>query len=418
MAEARTFDPPKHSTAPERAPTDEELKAILSGTGAKTTDAGAHYEQAGNKSPFRFRGRWPRLGVSESLPRRDPVVGVGLRRHRFNLASMDWYVADPSNSTDEEKERTQWVRDTFASFDSGMTGLIERIDYRAQHGTCAFEKVWEIEENSLAWRLEDLVWLHPFTFCGFVLLESKFLLGLLTRSEKGLVFLKYPEKMAIFPHGFTGRNYEGDGGVLRPLEDYVDLKQEMWTNHAASCRMAGEGILKVTVEGGKQSDSWNAADDIIENFEQTERKAYKTGGDVQVDVEFPSGDIPDIGPRVQSVDHQLRAGLDEGLQEFGQSGAGSRALGSELRAASHMALTGEGQGLAAAIQHQLIYDMYWRRGWDYTRAGVMSVRAPKQTNYESIAAGRSLLEAVRDETIPAEDVDKVLGRAYELFGIG
>jgi len=408
MGIIRTFDPARHAP-PERPPTRAEEEAVLSGSGAVW--AGGTFETNSALLPTRVRGCYPSPGIYEEDARRDPIIAAGLWRRSMYAASMDWRLLDAPDSTPEEEDRSQFARDCLASLGGGMAGLITRIYTREQFGFSIFEKVWEVEETTLRWRLESLEWIHPMTVTwGFS--ASGHMVGFWQRSEKPLVWLPR-SKLAHFVRGDTGRNPEGVS-ALRPLHYYIDAKGQAISNWVATMHLFAEGWLDVVTDATRGKDEWNELEAGLQAWQDGDRRYFMHNPETQIDAKYGGSVLPDLSETTAPFNSELRSGLDENLQALGENKYGARAVGAELRASSHETLAGEATDLAARIRSEIVVPIYEKNGWDVTRAPTV-IRRGQGFDYQSVAMARLIGEMLRDGSVPEEKRAAAIERWAELI---
>lgn len=435
----QTRDPATPTVVPDgnqRLPDDVET-SVISGSGVRPSKwaggPGGSFEQNPEQKPYRFRGLYPKPGAATLLPLQDPVPASGLWRRMTYAQSLDWRVTPPPGPNNSELDWSQHVADDLAGIgDGGFAALIGNIvGSRDQNGFALFERLWEVDPQTLRWHLEDLVYIYPLTVFAWLCDDPGFPIGILQMCERsedwepGDFFAdKRPipwAKLAHFGRRDFGRNPEGEA-VFRPLIYLSELKSQLFENYAASAKIFGEGWLHATTDAEEGTTEWNTIEGMLEAWDEARRRWILTRTGTTVDAKHGATSLPTLDP-VREIDHQQSRGLDDTLQELGTSQFGARAVGSEMRQATHRSLAGEMRSLATELQKKVIYPIYEKNGWDTKRMCSITVRGV--TGYEDIAQGRVLLETVRDDrsrepgsrVFTDEQAQKVVRRAMELLDV-
>ena len=410
MANIFTFDPPSHAPAARKL-TDKELTSVLTASGYGAGHAEANWEL----KPSRARGLWPDPGIYEVDARRDPIVATGLWRRATFAASLDVRVVDPPDATPAEQQQAQLARDMLASLPGGLAGLIRLIYTREQFGFSLLEKVWEVEEKTLAWRLEDLVWIHPMTVKAWGFSESGHMIGCWQKGSNGPPVWVPREKLAHFVRGDTGRNPEGVS-ALRPIHYYIEAKGDAIATHSASLHLFGEGWLDVTTDETRGQPEFAELESALQDWQEADRRYLIHAPGTEIEARYGGNVLPNLEENLRAYDHQLSRGLDESLQSLGTSAFGARAVGSEMMRATHRSLAGEFSELCVRIQQEVLQPIYERNGWDVTRIPTLAARSMANSK-DDVDRARVMLEMVRDGVIPEDSVGGVTARALELLDV-
>lgn len=349
------------------------------------------------------------------MVRKDGVVAASLDHRARNLTALDWQVIPPPDATDEEQEITQFVRDVFASLHGGLPGLLYQISQRDTYGFALLEMVFEIEETTLRYRLEDLAFIEPSTVYKWVTNEAGYLVGILQRGERGLIPIPI-EKIAHFARGFTGRNWEGVS-LLRSCYYAVSAKSSIYNNNMASRELMGEGWLEVTCDFEPGSPERRELEDQLNQWSEAEQRWVITPESVQINPRHGGSVLPPLAAPIQVFNQEISRAVGADLEQLGTNSHGSRALGSEYRAASNQALAGEATEMASLIQSQIVQPLVSLNGWAADRAPRVVARGigDDRTVYGTIAKARLILEMVRDGVIAPERAADLTDQALQLL---
>ena len=413
----QTFDPADHGTAPAeylKPLSDMELESVLSSPGWSRRWKGSS-EHNPHLRPSRARGLWPDPGLYSQMLRKDAVVAAAIEQRARNLIALDWQIVPPAEPTPAEEEITQYVRDVFASLHGGLSGLLYQISKRDLYGFSLLEQVYEIEESTLRYRLEELAFIEPCTVFKWITNEAGYLVGILQRGEKGLIPIPI-EKLAHFARGFTGRNWEGVS-LLRAAYYAVSAKQEVCQNSMASRQLLGEGWLEVTCDAEPGSQERRELEDTLNQWSEAEQRWVIIPESVQINPRHGGSVLPPLGPPVQVFNNEISRAVGADLEQLGTQSHGSRALGSEYRAASNQALAGEATELASLIHSQIIQPMCHLNGWPIDRSPRIFAKGigDDKTVQGTIAKARLILEMVRDGVITPERAAEATNRALDLL---
>ncbi len=409
------FDPPSHSGSSEylKPLTDDELEAVMSSPGwGRWVGTQEHNPVL---KPSRARGLWPRPGLYSEMVRKDGVVAASLDQRARNLTALDWQVIPPPDATDEEQEITQFVRDVFASLHGGLPGLLFQISQRDCYGFALLEMCFEIEETTLRYRLEDLAFIEPSTVYKWVTNEAGYLVGILQRGERGLIPIPI-EKIAHFARGFTGRNWEGVS-LLRSCYYAVSAKSSIYNNNMASRELMGEGWLEVTCDFEAGSPERRELEDQLNQWSEAEQRWVIIPESVQINPRHGGSVLPPLSAPIQVFNQEISRAVGADLEQLGTNSHGSRALGSEYRAASNQALAGEATEMASLIQSQIVQPLVSLNGWAADRAPRVVARGigDDRTVSGTIAKARLILEMVRDGVIAPERAAELTEQALQLL---
>jgi hypothetical protein len=160
-----TYDPPDH--VPPLSPlSPEEQQAVITASGWPGVDDGLPAgEHSGERAAHYSRGLYPDPGIYSKMERRNPVIASGLAKMEHSVASLDWRILPPTDEVSQlEYLQTEFTKTCMNSIESGFSGLVSRMfSTQTQYGFCVFEKVWQIDEMTGLWRLEDLLWVPPWS---------------------------------------------------------------------------------------------------------------------------------------------------------------------------------------------------------------------------------------------------------------
>tara|TARA_R100001530_G_scaffold31948_2_gene25123 strand:- start:4756 stop:6051 length:1296 start_codon:yes stop_codon:yes gene_type:complete len=416
MTKTRTFSPPRFPGEGEIQPlTNEELGQVWSGSGAKRTGAGGHYESNSTLLNWRSRGLYPDPGIFNSMAMSDPIVASGLYKCETYVSALNWRISPPPDPTDLELERTRSVGDMLDSMEGGLTAFIKHVLRQMQFGFSLFEKVYQLEpshsQNSSLMRLEHLIWLHPSTVRKWIFNETGRVEGIQQKSERGTLFIP-KAKLALFTRRGSMRNPEGES-ALRPLYYYVEAKRRALVNAEIAAERTGCGYLDIVLSESAGEQEITDAVSYGQSFETGDQSYSIRRSDAIEDVNFKfASNVPDISNKIQMLDHQTTRLLDDTLSELGISGSGSRAVASEMRINSQRSLTGLCNEICNNMRSQVFHDIYKLNGWNTDRMCSLSVGT--LFSNEDIAKTRLVMEAMRDGTIDKtpelqQRVLKVLG---------
>ena len=413
----QTFDPADHGTSPAEylePLSDEELLIVQSSPGWSRRWVGTN-ESNPNLQPAKCRGLWPNPGLYSQMLRKDAVVAAAVEQRAQNLISLDWQVIPPADATDEEQEITQYVRDVFASLHGGLPQLLYQVSKRDQYGFSLLEMVFEIEESTLRYRLEELAFIEPCTVYKWITNRAGYLVGILQRGERGLIPIPI-EKLAHFARGFTGRNWEGVS-LLRAAYYAVSAKQEVCQNSMASRMLFGEGTIEVTCDYESGSPERRDLEDQLNQWSDAERRWIIIPESVSITPRHGGSVLPPLAPPVQVFNNEISRAVGADLEQLGTQTHGSRALGSEYRAASNQALAGEATELASLIHSQIIQPLCNLNGWPIDRSPRIIARGigDDRTVYGTIAKARLILEMVRDGVISPDRASELTDQALALL---
>ena len=412
----KTYPPADHNIkdpAYLREITDLELEAVMSAPGWSRRWKGSHEHNA-EVRPYRCRGIGLSPGLYEAAARKDPVISSELDRRAKYLSSLDWRVTEPPDATPEEEAITSFVRDALFSIGpSGFAGLISAVSKRSQFGFSLFELVYEITEEGF-WRAEEAVYIYPATCATWITDISGHLLGVLQKAERGLVAIPV-QKLALFVRGFTGRNYEGIS-ALRSCLWAAEYKADHLLTRAQSEALLSSAHLDVMTDAPAASAERNAIIAQLDQWGSAEQRYILHGEGTTITPSFGGSILPDLSP-VKVMNHEIARALDGGLQELGVSEHGARAVGSEMRQASHQALAGEARELCYLLTSQLILPMLQLNGWDIRRTPTITVRGIGAVTRDDTDRARLMLEMIRDGVVPPDKIDAVSARAMELLDL-
>ena len=432
---AETRDPSTPTVIPDgNAPLPSDVEqSVISGAGIlpSATGPGGSFELNTELKPYKFRGLYPTPGKSTELPLVDPVPSSGLWRRMTYAQSLDWRITEPPGADNAEIGWTQHVADDLAGLGAGgFASLIGQIvGSRDQHGFYLGELLWEVE--GLRWHLEDVVYVYPLTVERWIVDGRGFPIGVIQRCEpradvpagsfwSSRVAIPW-SKLAHFGRRDFGRNPEGES-VFRPLIYLSELKSQLLANYAASAAIFGEGWLHATTDAEEGGEEWAQLEDALGAWAESNRRWILTRDGTEITPRHGGTSLPTLDP-IREIDHQQSRGLDDTLQELGTSQFGARAVGSEMRQATHRSLAGEMRSLATELQKRIVYPIFVKNGWDPRRMPTINVRGV--TGADDIAQGRVLLETVRDDlsrepdsrVFTPEQAQKVVKRAMELLDV-
>ena len=345
----------------------------------------------------------------------DGVVAASLEQRARNLTALDWQVIPPPDATPEEEEITQFVRDVFASLHGGLPSLLYQASKRDLYGFALLECCYEIEETTLRYRLEDLAFIEPCTVDRWLTNDAGYLVGILQRGERGLIPIPI-EKLAHFARGFTGRNWEGVS-LLRSCYFAVSAKSEIYNSSMASRRLMGEGWLEVQSDAEVGSPERAEIERQLDQWSDAEQRWLIVPESVQITARHGGSVLPPLGAPIQVFNSEISRAVGADLEQLGTNSHGSRALGTEYRAAANQALAGEAVELGSLIQSQIIQPLVSLNGWAVDRAPRIIARGigDDRTVAGTIAKARLVLEMVRDGVITAERATELTEKALALL---
>ena len=413
----QTFDPYDGGSGIQylRDLTDEELTAVMSSPGWSRWK-GSH-EHNPELAPIKVRGRFPyrRTGMYEAAARKDSVLAAELERRSKYLASLDWRIVPPPNATPEEEEITQYVRDCLWSMGpAGFAGVISMVAKRDQFGWSCCETIWEIEETTARWRLESLAYIYPATVHAWLTDEAGDLVGILQQGQRGPVAIPV-SKLALFVRGFTGRNYEGVSAIRSCLFS-IEAKADSMLQRSISEAVYGPGWLDVSTPAPASSPERAELEAALDQWSDAEQRYLIHDPETIVEPRHGGAVLPGL-EAVSVYNQEISRALDGGLQDLTSNKYGARAVGSEIRAATHTSMLGEAREICYLIGSQLIAPILSLNGWDVTRRPIVTTKGIGAATREDTDRARVMLEMIRDGVIPPDKIDEVTARAMELLDV-
>ena len=414
----QTFDPADHTMREAeylKPLSDIELEKVLSSPGWSRWKGSSEYNAT--LKPAKCRGLWPNPGLYAGMARRDASVASALEKRARNLTALDWQIVPPAEPTDEEVYITEYMRDVFASLHGGLPGLLYQISKRDLFGFALLEMIYEIESSTGFFRLEELAYIESSTVYKWITNQAGYLVGVLQRGERGLIPIPI-EKLAHFARGFTGRNWEGVS-LLRSIFYAVSAKAEVCTSSQASRVLMGEGYLEVTTESEAGSPERTELEAQLNQWSEAEQRWIIIPETVTIQPRHGGSVLPPLAPDVAVYNAEISRALGAELEELATQAHGSRALGTEYRAASNQALAGEAVELSSLIHSQIIQPLCRLNGWPVERSPRIFARGigDDRTVSGTIAKARLILEMVRDGVVTAERAAELTERALELLDV-
>ncbi len=415
----QTFDPADHTTREAeylKPLSDIELETVLSSPGWSRRWKGSTEYNATLK-PAKCRGLWPNPGLYAGMARRDASVASALEKRARNLTALDWQIVPPAEPTDEEVYITEYMRDVFASLHGGLPNLLFQIQQRDLYGFALLEMIYEIESSTGFFRLEELAFVEPCTVFKWITNRAGYLVGVLQRGERGLIPIPI-EKVAHFARGFTGRNWEGVS-LLRSIYFSVAAKADICVSAMASRTLFGEGYLEVTTDSEPGSADRAELEAQLNQWSEAEQRWIIIPETVTIQPRHGGSVLPPLAPDVAVYNAEISRALGAELEELATQAHGSRALGTEYRAASNQALAGEAVELSSLIHSQIIQPLCRLNGWSVERSPRIFARGVGADDkiYGTIAKARLMLEMVRDGVLPPERSAEVVNSALALLDV-
>ena len=392
------FDPPDHGTSTPRPLTAEELQAVWSGSGYTHKAPFGSAETNQELHAWRSRGLYPRPGIYYEMIARDPKIASGLDQNESAVRGLDWRLLAPKDADAVDLVRMDFVIMCLEA----MGGLVEisarTLDKQLGYGFGLFEEVWEIEESTGWWRLEDLLTIEPWCVDRWVLDGRGFARGAMIRDSGGVWMLPI-EKAALMPRKFTGRNYEGRS-VLRPLYYTSEAKRRTFVGLERAHARFGDGVIVFKLGAGAGEDGEAKARAVIEEWAAGDQMGIVIPFGMDFDFRHGGSVIPDNSGAIKQFDHIIGTVLGDNLSELGHTAHGSRAVGGEMRRSFERGAKGVCLGLCQMIQDQIIRPIYLRNGWDPRR-----MATPYVSGFEDPAWLSMVISALQSgviEKVPAD----------------
>ncbi len=363
------------------------------------------YEKNPELCPVKVMGSWPDLGIYQLAGDMDAIAASSLWRGSCSLMSLDWRLFERTDYSPEEVEAYVHVVDCLLSLPAGFSGHVYQVAQQRRWGVSVCETVYEVEESTLRWRLEDTPWIHPSTY-RFLVDASGHLLGIL----QGRVNALLPEsqqpdavaipaaKLAVYPRGWLGRNWCGVS-QLRPARYDIDAKRTRKQIAAETAKIAGPGYLDVTTEHPPNSPHRQALDEQLNHFETGKQRRITHDPRTKIEHKFGGSVLPDMAVEIGAHNSEIRTALDDAVQEINQGPYGARAAASELRASTHEAQAGEAAMLAMMMTRQIIVPLWSLQGLDIRRAPRIAVQPSGASMRDRTDQARLILEAIRDDRL-------------------
>ena len=396
----------------------------MAGTGLLRWGGGPpHAEMASEMYPWRARGLYPDPGRFKKMLDRNPVVGPGMRFIEDNLIHLSWQSCPPPAATSagplsgNELAQAAVIDWTWRQMRGGFPGFLRAVLSSLPYGFSVLETIWRVVERPFevqyrmpiepapapepgapaaprhimpavyakatipagtllpaGWR-----WVAPWTVQDWVIdAHAGQLLGLLQRSERGLVFLP-AEKLQHYARGFYSDNYEGQS-ALRPLWWLEQAMIDEFVSDRVTRERWGEGTLKArwTAEGvGEQQYDPKSAEqmeDMLQRFQSgsTGYMVLLPGWDVGLD--YGGASFPDPIPRLQQYTHFMERSLGTGVvKDLGQSKFGSKAGMEAVANEGQRQLSGICYDLCCLVGQEFIRPIARHNGWNEDRMPHLSV---------------------------------------------
>lgn len=412
-APAPTFDPPASPPRPSRVP-----------------GPYRNFRPGGTADPeslsgYRGRGLYPDPGLYYRMGLREPAVAGQLDEEADNLAGFNWRVLAPKKATQEQQTYAAHARVCLESLGGGLPTVASTAAVAQwQYGFGLAGRVFELEETTGLWRLEQLEWAESWQVEEWLRDARGYAYAAQLRGADESTPVDWGD-LAHFPRCFTGRNYEGLSklrclfwfheakrqGLIRAEEilDAFGIGTDDWERTTAGSETAAdiEAIRTVTEEYNRNRQRWRYIP-----FGLKHTRTY--GGTV----------YPDVDRQITTLDHQMLRRLGGTYYDLGRGTTGARAVGDTQRGAVMQAIRGYARVLSAQLTEQLIAPIYRQNGWPLQGMAyvwVTGLIGPDEWRAR-MEVGRALLDAAQKFPALEPVAEKFITDLTELaeleFGMG
>jgi hypothetical protein len=399
----------------------DQLEAVLSGSGLNRWHGPPTSETNVNLLPWRARGVFPDPGLYHRILRRNPVLAGGALQTTAHVQAMPTRLRPPKNPTttgrfaSNELAQTELLRlCMFDLWKGGFPAFIRQVFSSLWYGFSLFEIVWRHVETAfvlpydLDFDRDDLDagqqpsvdretgttivpvgtavpvrcrWIAPWTIEDWVIdEETGDLLFALQISEKGRVAIP-ASKLAHFPFGWLGDNWEGES-VLRSLWYLEKAFGEEFKSDRISRERWGEGVPvgewvgvdnddeSIKYDDSQRGEVADLLDELVNN--RVQRIVLPPGW--RADLKFGGTAYPDFVNRIQLFKDLMARLVDDVTKDMGTAGGGKfgTKAGAETVAAQRLqTLIGIAKEFAVLTRQEIFRPFAMVNGLNPTRMPTM-----------------------------------------------
>lgn len=333
---------------------------------------------------------------------REPAVAGQLDEEADNLAGFNWRTLAPRDATADQILHANHTRKCLESLNGGLpTTASTAAVNQWQYGFALAGRVFELEETTGLWRLEQLEWAEAWQVEEWLRDERGYAYAAQLRGADGSEPVPW-EDLAHFPRCFTGRNYEGLSKLRCLFWPHESKRQGLIrTEEILDAFGIGTDDWERTTPGSETKADIEAIRSVTEEYNRNRTRWRYIPFGLKHTRNFGGTVIPDVERQIAMLDHQMLRRLGGTYYDLGRGTTGARAVGDTQRGAVMQATRGYARLLSAQLTQQLIAPIYRQNGWPLQGMAyvwVTGLISPDEWRAR-MEVGRALLDA--SSTMPA-----------------